>query len=167
MASPESRRDALDLLGLSDGLEEVTVPAGEELITQGAPVPALYVLVAGSMVIERDGQAFATVDHPGALFGEMSVVMGQNATAGVRAGAPSTVRIAPDPQEFLGRPGVALAVLRLTATRLDAMTRYLADVRSQFGHLDNHLGMVDGVLETLLHHQAPAVVSGSARDPQG
>jgi CRP/FNR family transcriptional regulator, cyclic AMP receptor protein len=167
VASSESRRDAQDLLALSDDLDVLSVPAGEELITQGAVVPALYVLVDGSMVIERDGQAFATVDHPGALFGEMSVVMGQNATASVRAGAASTVRIAPDPQEFLARPGVALAVLRLTATRLDSMTRYLADVRLQFGHLDNHLGMVDGVLETLLHHQAPAVVTGSARDPEG
>ncbi|BEP11705.1 hypothetical protein acdb102_00160 [Acidothermaceae bacterium B102] len=167
MASPESRQDGRDLLGLSDDLDVVSVAAGDELISQGSPVPALYVLVEGSMVIERDGEAFATVDHPGALFGEMSVVMGQNATASVRAGAASTVRIAPDPQEFLARPGVAFAVLRLTATRLDSMTRYLSDVRAQFGHLENHLGMVDGVLETLLHHQAPAIVTGSARDPEG
>jgi len=167
VASSESPRDGVDLLGLSTDLDLVSVPAGEVLIAQGEPVPALYVLVEGSMVIERDGEAFATVDHPGALFGEMSAVMGQHATATVRAGVASDVRIARDPQAFLSRPGVALAVLRVTATRLDSMTRYLSDVRAQFGHLDNHLGMVDGVLETLLHHQAPAVVTGSARDPEG
>jgi CRP-like cAMP-binding protein len=101
------------------------------------------------------------------LFGEMSTVLGGPATATVRASVRSTLRIAPEPEAFLARPGVALAVLRLTATRLDSMTRYLSDVRAQFGHLDNHLGMVDGVLETLLHHQAPVVRPGSARDPEG
>ena len=163
----DSQSNGRDLLSLSTDLPLVEVAAGEVLVTQGTPAPAIYVLVEGSMVIERDGEAFASVDHPGAMFGEMSTVMAQAATATVRAAAPSTLRVASDPHEFLARPGVALAVLRLTATRLDSMTRYLADVRAQFGHMENHLGMVDGVLETLLHHQAPAVVPGSARDPEG
>jgi CRP-like cAMP-binding protein len=167
VATIESRGEGWDLLALSADLSVVSVEAGEELVSQGVPAPAIFVLVEGSMLIERDGEAFAMVDHPGAMFGEMSTVMGQAATASVRASAPSTLRIAPDPLEFLARPGVALAVLRLTATRLDSMTRYLADVRAQFGHLENHLGMVDGVLESLLHHQAPAVRPGSARDPEG
>jgi CRP-like cAMP-binding protein len=167
VANLGSQANDWDLLSLSADLALVSVPAGEQLVLQGVPAPAIYVLVEGSMLIERDGEVFATVDHPGAVFGEMSTVMGQVATASVRASAPSTLRIAPDPLAFLARPGVALAVLRLTATRLDSMTRYLSDVRAQFGHLENHLGMVDGVLETLLHHQAPAVIPGSARDPEG
>jgi hypothetical protein len=40
-------------------------------------------------------------------------------------------------------------------------------VRSQFEHSADHLGMVDGVIESLLQHQAPAVRPGSARDPEG
>src|SRR3954453_5343321 len=163
----QSQRDNQDLLAMSDDLPEVTVQAGEVLIAQGTPAPAIYVLVEGSLIIERDGEAFASVDHPGAMFGEMSTVLNQVATATVRANSATTLRVAADQEEFLARPGVALAVLRLTATRLDAMTRYLADVRAQFGHMENHLGMVDGVLETLLHHQAPAVSPGSARDPEG
>jgi CRP/FNR family cyclic AMP-dependent transcriptional regulator len=167
VAPAESPPPVTDLLSLSGDLDVVSVGAGEPLISQGASAPALYVLVEGSVVIERDGTPFATVSHPGALFGEMSAVMGTPATATVRASAPSTLRVAADPLAFLARPGVALQVLRLTATRLDAMTRYLSDVRSQLADAGNHLGMVDGVLESLLQHQAPAVRPGSVRDPHG
>jgi CRP/FNR family cyclic AMP-dependent transcriptional regulator len=164
MSTPQT---GTDLLALSADLDLVAVPAGEVLICQGTVSPSIYVLVEGSVVVERDGTAFASVDHPGALFGEMSTVMGTPATATVRASAPSTLRVATDPESFLTRPGVSFAVLRLTATRLDAMTRYLSDVRSQFEHSADHLGMVDGVLESLLQHQVPAVRPGSARDPEG
>jgi CRP/FNR family transcriptional regulator, cyclic AMP receptor protein len=167
MSAAESPQTGTDLLSLSADLDEVSVEAGAELIVQGRSAQPIYVLVEGSVVVERDGLAFASVDHPGALFGEMSTVMGTPATATVRASAPSTVRVATDAHAFLARPGVALAVLRLTATRLDAMTRYLSDVRAQFEHSADHLGMVDGVLESLLQHQAPAVRPGSARDPEG
>jgi hypothetical protein len=38
----------------------------------------------------------------------------------------------------------------LVAGRLDALNKYLVDVKGQFeGH--EHLGMVDNVLETLMH----------------
>jgi CRP/FNR family cyclic AMP-dependent transcriptional regulator len=167
MSALESSPTGTDLLALSADLELVSVEAGHELISQGTTSPPIYVLVEGSIVVERDGNPFANVDHPGALFGEMSTVMGTPATATVRAKAASTLRIATDAHAFLARPGVALAVLRLTATRLDAMTRYLSDVRTQFEHSADHLGMVDGVLESLLQHQAPAVRPGSARDPEG
>jgi CRP-like cAMP-binding protein len=137
------------------------------LVDQGVAAPAIYVLVEGSVLMERDGTAFATVDYPGAVFGEMSTVMRRPATVTVRANAPTVLHIARDGHEFLSRPGVALAVLRLTANRLEMMTGYLSDIRSQFGHLDNHLGMVDGVLASLLHYQAPDARPGSARDPLG
>ena len=154
------------LLTLSADLPTVSVAAGEILIEQDVRAPAVYVLIDGGMIIERDGSPFADISYPGAVFGEMSTVMGRPATATVRAKSASTLRVAADPHEFLARPGVAIAVLRITANRLDIMTQYLADVRSQFGHLDNHLGMVDGVLEALQHHQAPTARPGSARDPE-
>jgi CRP-like cAMP-binding protein len=165
VTSDEAPRD--DLLALSAELPTVTVEAGEALIEQGRSAPAIYVLVDGSVTLERDGHPFATLDYVGAVFGEMAVVLGRVATATVRANRRSTLRVAEDASAFLDRPGVARAVLRVTASRLDTMTQYLADVRTQFGHLDNHLGMVDGVLETLLHYQAPPARPGSARDPLG
>lgn len=167
MTTSDFRSSNNELLALSTDLATTTLAAGEVLLEQDQPAPAMFVLVAGSLAIERDGVAFATVADAGAVFGEMSAVLGRPATATVRAITASVLRVAADPEQFLGRPGVARAVLRLTAGRLDMMTQYLADVRLQFQHLDNHLGMVDGVLDAMLHYQAPTVRPGSARDPEG
>ncbi len=46
-------------------------------------------------------------------------------------------------------------MLRTTASRLDGMTRYLVDVKRQFSDAGGHLGLVDQILDTLLHHQGP------------
>jgi hypothetical protein len=73
-----------------------------------------------------------------------------------------------DPLAFLTeRPAAALTVLRTTASRLDGMTQYLADVKTQLADSPDHLGMVGGILDVLVHHQAPPVRPGSARDPEG
>jgi len=65
VAPVESTPPITDLLSLSADLELVSVDAGEPLISQGMSAPPIYVLVEGSVVVERDGTAFATVDHPG------------------------------------------------------------------------------------------------------
>jgi len=55
------------------------------------------------------------------------------------------------PREFLvSHPEAALYVAELLARRLDSLNKYLIDVKGQYeGH--DHLGMVDDVLETLMH----------------
>jgi hypothetical protein len=47
------------------------------------------------------------------------------------------------------------------------MTHYLVDLKQQFAEHENHLGMVDQILDTLVHHQAAPTRTGSARDPEG
>ena len=98
----------------------------------------------------------------------MSVVLDRPATATVRATTDVDVHVIDDPEAFLvERPGAALSVLRTTAARLDGLTQYLVDVKGQFAGHEGHLGMVDQILDTLVHHQAPAVRTGSIRDPEG
>ena len=141
---------------------------GGILIEEGSDPGRLLVLVSGAVTVERDGVPFARIDQPGAIFGEMAAVLQQPATATARAASDVVVRVARDPQAFLTeRPGVALAVLRTTAGRLDRMTQYLVDVKAQFAGEEGHLGMVDSILDSLLHHQGPTARSGSARDPEG
>jgi CRP/FNR family transcriptional regulator, cyclic AMP receptor protein len=154
------------LLAHSADLPVRTLEVGECLIQQGDPPGSLYVLVSGALTVERDGTPFARVDTPGAVFGEMSAVLRQPATATARASAPTTVRVAADPLAFLTeKPGAALDVLRATSARLDALTRYLTDVKRQYADLTGHLTMVDDVLNVLVHHQPPPVRTGSAREP--
>ena len=157
-----------DLLALARDLPTRTVPAGEVLMAEGRDPGPMYVLASGSAAIERDGVPFARVTHAGAVFGEMSFVLGHPATATVRAQTDLVVHEVADPEAFFReRPDAALAVLRMTAARLDGLTRYLVDVKAQFADAAGHLGMVDAILDTLVHHQAPPGRTGSARDPEG
>jgi CRP-like cAMP-binding protein len=157
-----------DLLEYCADLPVVTVEPGDCVVHQGRMAEAVYVLIEGEVQMERDGIAFATVTYPGAVFGEMSTVLQRPATASARVMTRSRMHVAHDPLTMLrDRPEVTLAVLRLTAGRLDAMTHYLADVRTQYAGSAGHLGLVDGVLESLLHYQAPDKRPGSARDPLG
>src|SRR5215207_3751300 len=109
-----------DLLVLSDGQPNSRLADGDVLIEEGSMPDRLFVLVTGELVIEHDGVAFARVDTPGAVFGEMSAVLGRPATATVRASGSATLRVVDDPVGFLSeQPGAALSVLRTTASRLD------------------------------------------------
>jgi CRP/FNR family transcriptional regulator, cyclic AMP receptor protein len=154
------------LLELTEGLPVRTLDDDEALIEQGAAPGPLYVLESGTLVVERDGTAFATVDTPGAVFGEMAAVLQQPATATCRAQGPCRLRMAEDPIAFLtDNPGAALAALRTASTRLDNLTRYLGDVKRQYAEMSGHMGMVDDVLHVLVHHQPRPVQTGSVRDP--
>ncbi len=157
-----------ELLKLSAGQPEISLDDGDVLVEEGANPGAMFVLVEGEVVIEHDGVPFARVDTPGAVFGEMSSVLDRPATATVRAVGAVAVRRIDDPVTFLSeRSGAALAVLRTTASRLDGLTKYLVDVKRQFSDAAGHLGMVDAILDQLVHHQGPQPQTGSARDPEG
>jgi CRP-like cAMP-binding protein len=157
-----------DLLALSARLPLLEIAPSETLIDEGSRTTRMYVLQEGVVVIEHDGLPFARVDTPGAVFGEMAAVLDKPATATVRAVGDVRVRVVEDPTAFLTRePGAALAVLRTTASRLDGLTQYLVDVKQQFAGEEGHLGMVDQILDHLVHHQGPAARTGSARDPEG
>ena len=145
-----------DLLAYCADLPVLSVPEGEVLIAEGSEPSRMFVLVSGSVTIERDAVPFARIDHPGAVFGEMSWVLDRRASATVRAAAPVQVHVMADPQTFLNdHPGATLAVLRMTAARLEGLTQYLVDAKAQFAGMDGHLGMVDQILDTLVaHHKA-------------
>jgi CRP/FNR family transcriptional regulator, cyclic AMP receptor protein len=156
-----------ELLALAADYPTATFTAGAVLIDEGSDANPLFVLESGTVTIERGEMAFARIDSPGAVFGEMAVVLRQAATATVRALDDVVVRVVHDPEMFLlERPGAALYVLRMTATRLDGLTQYLVDVKEQFADAGGHLGLVAEILDTLVHHQAPPTRTGSARDPE-
>jgi CRP-like cAMP-binding protein len=106
------------------------------------------------------------VSEPGAIFGEVSVLLGLPHMATVKALRPSVFRVAAEPTEFLrSNPDIALAVAALLAKRLHILTTYLVDLKRQFESHENHLALVDEVLESLVHHQEPQAEPGSDRRP--
>ena len=126
---------------------------GQVVIQQGEKTDSLYFLIEGAVQVLKDDVAVAAASQPGIVFGEMAALLGGNHTATVRAVKPCAFYIVENPRDFLkASPAVCLHVCELLARRLDALNCYLVDVKGQFeGH--DHLGMVDEVLEALLHRQ--------------
>jgi len=132
-----------------------SIPAGGVAIEQGSQVDQLLILVSGEVEVLRDGIRVAKSTEPGVVFGEMSTLLGSVATATVKALTPAVFAVLDNPRAFLSsHPEVCLYLAELLARRLDALNKYLIDVRQQYeGH--DHLSMVDQVLETLMHNQRP------------
>jgi hypothetical protein len=64
----------------------------------------------------------------------------------------STFRHVPDPKRFLREhPDVTLHVAALLARRIDSLNRYVVEVKNQFRDRTDHLGIMDAVLDTLVH----------------
>jgi len=127
---------------------------GTTLIEEGGRTGRLYVLVEGKVGVFKGETCIATISQPGAVFGEVSVLLNQPHTATVRCLAPCRFHVVQDSLGFLqANPTFTLHVSRLLAQRLHAMTRYLVDLKTQYEDRTDHLGMVDEVLESLLHHQ--------------
>lgn len=126
---------------------------GDVVLEQGGVSGHLLVLIQGEVEILRDDVRVAKASTPGAVFGEMSVLLESPFTATVRALKPSSFAIIENPRQFLGSSADAsFHVAKLLAGRLDALNKYLVDVKQQYeGH--DHLGMVDEVLDTLMHRQ--------------
>jgi CRP-like cAMP-binding protein len=129
------------------------VAPGDPVLEQGQVAAPMMVLIEGEVEILRDNVRVATASEPGSVFGEMSALLGTACTATVRALKTSTFAVVENPEEFLRvSPVATLHVARMLAQRLDTLNRYLVDVKAQYeGH--DHLGMVDEVLETLMHRQ--------------
>jgi CRP/FNR family cyclic AMP-dependent transcriptional regulator len=155
-----------DLVERCADLPRRTFSEGDVVVAQGTPFGSIVILVDGSVSIDRDGVTLAVLDTPGAVLGEMSTVLERPSTATVRALSNCTVLQADDGAAFLlERPDVLLDVARALATRLDNLTGHLTDVKRQYAGETGHLGMLDEVLSTLMHHQTKPVIPGSARMP--
>ena len=127
--------------------------AGEIVMEQDTSTGTLFFLIEGEVEIVKDGIKVATAAEPGAVFGDLSALLNEPHTATVRALSPCAFHAVTEPRAFLEKtPQACMHLCELLARRLDAVNKYLVDVKQQFaGH--DHLDMVDGVLDTLMHRQ--------------
>lgn len=159
-----------DVLALCEGLERRELAPGERLLATGERGTQMFVLVAGSVAIERDGVTLTRVDEPGAFLGEMSVVSDRPSSADVVALEPSSVVVIDQAATALvDSPELLWAVARLLARRLDAVSGYLSDLKRQYADTDGHLGMMDQVLGALMSIRSTPMEPGSERSdlPEG
>jgi len=68
-----------------NGFPVVTYQAGESVLTAGLRTGRLLILKEGAVEVLKEGVQVAAVTEPGAVFGELSVLLDQPHTADVRA----------------------------------------------------------------------------------
>lgn len=126
--------------------------AGETLIREGDAVSEVYFLASGAVEVLKGEVQIVRVTDRGAVFGEMAPLLKQKPTATVRALENSEFHVAENPEAFLrSSPEVALYIAEILARRLDALNRYLVDVKEQFKDRQDHLGMLDELLDALMN----------------
>jgi CRP-like cAMP-binding protein len=146
-----------------------TVPKGTLLIHEGGKTGHLYVLIEGQLEVVKGDTVVAVLAEPGAVLGEMSVLLDQPHTATVRAASDSIVYAFDDAASFLrDQPVIALLVARLLAQRLNVATTYLADIMQQYAGHGSHLSMVGEILQSMINLPPMQVSPGSDRqsDPR-
>ncbi|MFN8025296.1 MAG: cyclic nucleotide-binding domain-containing protein [Acidimicrobiia bacterium] len=153
------------LLEIAAGFPNRTFAAGDVLLTDGTTVDELYVLVRGTLRVEKAGVTVTTLGTPGACVGEMSLLLGVPVTADVVAVTESEVAVIDDAPAMLEAGGLTLELARMLAGRLQVMTTYLVDLKQQYADHEGGLGMVDVVLGTLMQGGGPKKELRSARDP--
>ena len=148
-----------------DSLPLINVPAGAVLITQEQPLSGIYFLVSGEVEVLKNGVQVAEIYEPGAVFGEMSWLLDVPPTATVRTLTGCTFRHVPDPSTFLRTyPEVTLHVAALLARRIDSLNRYVVEVKNQFRDRADHLGIMDEVLDSLVHKHPRKIPRRDAGD---
>src|SRR6478672_1216424 len=145
------------------------VPAGTLILHEGGKTGHLFVLLEGRLEVVKGDSVVAVLIEPGAVLGEMSVLLDQPHTATVRAASDSVIYEFDDAAAFLRKqPDVSLLIAKLLAQRLNVATTYLADLMHQYAGHGNHLSMVGELLQSMINLPPSQVSPGSDRqsDPR-
>ena len=156
-----------EILELTTDLPEVSLAPGDVLVAEGDAPGSLWVLVSGALRVSVGGAEVNAVTHPGAVIGEVSLLLGRPSTATVTAVEPCVLRVAADGAALLdGDARIARTIAVGLAERLAFVTTYLADLKHQYGDAPG-LAMVGDVLRRLEQRTRPRARPGSMRDPEG
>ncbi len=117
------------ILELCRGIPIQTFAPGSILFTEGKKSGMLCILIEGEAEVLKGDFEVSVVSDPGAVFGEMSILLDTPHTATVRARTPCRVHMITDGDAFLrSNKEVAYDFLKIVAHRLHAVTTYLADL---------------------------------------
>ena len=144
-----------------------TLTDGERILTDGERSSAIYVLVDGELEVSRRGRAVVRIGEPGALVGELGLLLDQPASADVAAVGRATVHRIDDGDELFQRyPEFMGFLAQMLARRLWQISTYLSDLQEQFADSSVTLGLVPTVLRELLDTTDADFEPGSEREPE-
>ena len=145
----------LDVGSLIEKLASLPLEVHQEgalVLAAGAATGKLLVLKEGAVEVVQGGVRLAEVSEPGAVFGELAVLLDRPHTADVRALRRSTFHVADGSSYLRADPTAALYVAVLLARRLTAVNRHLVEARSRLGEAQPAgviAEMIDNIAETV------------------
>ena len=145
-----------------------TYRAGETVLTAASTTGRLLILRQGAVAVVKDGVEIAKVTEPGAVFGELSVLLGQPHTADVHAVEASQFHVADAATLLTHDPVALLYVATVLARRLDAANKALIDLKHQVRTGESHgvIGKAIDKMDALLGASGACLVyAGYPYDP--
>ena len=145
-----------------------TYQAGETVLAAGTTTGRLLILRKGAITIEKEGTEIAKVTEPGAVFGELSVLLDQPHAADVRALESSQFHVANAATLLEHNPMAVLYVATVLARRLEGANHALIELKSQLKTGEPHdvVAKTVGKMEKLLAVSGASLVyAGYPYDP--
>jgi CRP/FNR family transcriptional regulator, cyclic AMP receptor protein len=149
-------------------LAVVTYQPGESVIADGSKTGRLLILKKGAVTIEKEGTEIAKVTEPGAVFGELSLLLDHPHAADVFALETSQFHVANAAALLAQNPIAVLYIAKMLAHRLDAANLALIQLKSQLqtGEPNNVVAKTVSKLEGLLAVSGASLVyAGYPHDP--
>src|SRR5262249_8996058 len=113
------------------GFPLATYQAGESVLIAGSTTGRLLILKAGAVQVVRGGVQLAKGTEPGAVVGELAVLLGQPHTADLRALETSQFHVADAATLLRIDPIGLLYVATVLAQRLDSANQALLELKRQ------------------------------------
>ena len=122
--------EAQDVLARLDGFPILVFEPGDVVLSEGSTTGRLLFLKRGAVDVVMDEVDLTRVDQPGAVFGEIGLLLGTPHTANVLAVQSSSFFVVEDAGALLkAEPLAALYVATVLAGRLDAVNHLVVEAR--------------------------------------
>ena len=155
----------LELLKYCEDLQIKEFDTNTTILEDGGNTNKIYFLIEGEVVVEKNEVEINVVSEPGAIFGEMSILLNLPHMATVKTTVPSKFYVSENGLDFLKtNMNISYFISKMLATRLHGVTSYLVDFKKQYeDHPTHHFRMVDSVLENIVNQQDDESSLGSDR----
>ncbi len=126
--------------------------SGELLLTEGSKSGNVYILLEGKVDIIKGDMVINSVSDPGAIFGEMSVLLDLPHMASVKTVAPSKLyEFTNTTETIFNSDDISWQLATVLAGRLNNITNFLVDLKKRSTESEEQLGMVCEVLEKYIY----------------
>jgi CRP/FNR family transcriptional regulator, cyclic AMP receptor protein len=123
---------------------------GDVVLSEGSTTGWLLFLKSGAVDVVMHEVDLTRVDEPGAVFGDIGLLLGEPHTADVRAVQSSSFYVVQDAEAFLKEePLAALYLATVLAARLDAVNHLVIEARRRAAATDQRRGLIGDMLDRL------------------